>query len=211
MPEVAVLNIEGKTVGEMTLEDAVFDAPVNVGLVHQAVRIEEFNRHHRTASTKTRAEARGGGRKPWRQKGTGRARHGSIRSPIWAGGGIAFGPRPRAVSKRMPKRMRRQALRSALSSKLAGGHVLVLDELRLDDVSTKRMVQMLDNLSLEGRVLLLLPERDDVILKSARNVVALDARFGSGISTRDVVLADHVVFTRAAAEKLQKEWVHGRG
>ena len=206
MPQVAVVNTEGEKVDEMTLEDTVFGAPTNEGLVHQAIRVEEFNRHHRTASTKTRAEIRGGGKKPWRQKGTGRARHGSIRSPIWTGGGITFGPRPRAVSKRMPKRMRRQALRSALSSKLAGSRVLVLDELRLDGISTKRMVKVLDNLSLDGRVLLLLSERDDVVLKSTQNVVAVDARFGSDISTRDVVLADYLVFTRAAMDKLQKEW-----
>ena len=206
MPEVAVVNTDGKRVGDIALDDAVFDAPLNVGLIHQAVRVEEYNRHRRTASTKTRAEVRGGGRKPWRQKGTGRARHGSTRSPIWKGGGVVFGPRPRDTRKRMPKRMRRQAFCSALSSKLSEGHVLIVDELRLDGISTKRMVRLLESLVLEGRVLLLLPERDDVILKSAQNVVALDARFGGGISTRDVVLADHIVFTRASVEKLQKEW-----
>jgi large subunit ribosomal protein L4 len=206
MPEVAILNMEGKKVGQMALDSAVFAAPVNVGLMHQAVRVEEWNRHQRTASTKTRAEVRGGGRKPWRQKGTGRARHGSTRSPIWTGGGVVFGPRPRDTRKKMPKRMRRQALRSALTAKLSDGHLLVLDELRLEKISTRRLVQVLENLALDGRVLLLLPERDEVILKSADNVVALDARFGPGISTRDVLLADHLVFTRAAVEKLQKEW-----
>ncbi len=206
MPQVAVMNMDGEKVGEMMLEDAVFAAPINEGLVHQAVRIEEFNRHKRTASTKTRAEVRGGGRKPWRQKGTGRARHGSTRSPIWTGGGVVFGPRPRSTAKRMPKRMRRQAIRSALSSKLKTGSITILDELRLDHISTRRMVQILNNLALEGRVLLLLAQRDETVLKSARNVVALEARFGGGLSTRDIVLADHVVFTREAAQKMEKEW-----
>ncbi len=206
MPQVAIVNMDGEKVGEMMLDDTVFAAPINEGLVHQAVRIEEFNRRKRTASTKTRAEVRGGGRKPWRQKGTGRARHGSIRSPIWTGGGIVFGPRPRNVSKRMPKRMRRQAIRCALSSKFATGDITIVDELQLDRISTRRMVQILNNLALDGRVLLLLAERDDTVLKSARNVVALDARFGSGLSTRDIVLADHLLFTRAAVEKFEKEW-----
>lgn len=206
MPEVAVLDTEGRTVGEMTLDDAVFAASVNVALVHQAVRVEESNRHHRTASTKTRGEVSGGGKKPWRQKGTGRARAGSSRSPIWRGGGVTFGPHPRDTRLRMPKRMRRQALRSALSSKFAGGHVVVLDELGFEEISTKRLVSVLESLQVEGRAMLLLPERDDIVLKSAQNVVALETRFGGGISTRDVVLADHLIFTRAAVEKLQKEW-----
>ncbi|NLY30171.1 MAG: 50S ribosomal protein L4, partial [Firmicutes bacterium] len=137
MPKVAVYNMQGNTVGELELNDEIFAAPVNTGLMHQAVVMYLANQRRGTAATKTRAAVSGGGRKPWRQKGTGRARHGSIRSPIWVGGGVTFGPQPRDYRLAMPKKARRQALKSALSSKVAAGSLIVVDELKFDEPKTR--------------------------------------------------------------------------
>src|SRR5690554_365403 len=142
MPKVAVFNIEGKEVGEIELNDAVFGVEVNETLLHEVVVNQLANRRQGTVATKTRGLVRGGGRKPWRQKGTGRARHGSTRSPIWVGGGTTFGPTPRSYSYRLPKKARRAALKSALSAKAAAGNILVLDQLSVEQPKTKVMVNM---------------------------------------------------------------------
>src|SRR5690554_6893631 len=153
MPKVSVYNLEGQAVGEMELSDTVFGAAINEALLHEAVVMHLHNQRQGTAATKTRAAVRGGGRKPWRQKGTGRARHGSIRSPIWVGGGVTFGPQPRDYRRAMPKKARRQALKSALSSKVAAGSLIVLDELKFDEPRTRRMVDVLKNLQVQGKAL----------------------------------------------------------
>src|SRR5690606_23319368 len=146
----SVYNMKGETVGEIDLKDEVFGAPVREALMHQAVVRHLANARQGTVSTKTRAEVSGGGRKPWRQKGTGRARHGSIRSPIWVGGGTVFGPKPRDYRQKLPKKARRAALRSALSSKVASGDFVVLDALHLDAPKTKEMAEVLTNLKAAG-------------------------------------------------------------
>ena len=143
MPKVAVYDMEGRQVGEIDLNDEVFGAEINQALLHQAVLMYEANRRQGTASAKNRGAVRGGGRKPWRQKGTGRARHGSVRSPLWRGGGVVFGPQPREWRQAMPKKARRAALRSALSAGLASGDLVVLDDLQMR-AGTKLMAQVLD-------------------------------------------------------------------
>ena len=143
MPKVAVYDMEGRQVGEIDLNEEVFGVEVNQALLHQAIVMYEANKRQGTSSTKTRGEVRGGGRKPWRQKGTGRARHGSIRSPQWRGGGVVFGPRPREWRQAMPKKARRAALRSALSAKVASGDLVVLDKLEIPEPKTQHMAQVL--------------------------------------------------------------------
>ena len=168
MPKVAVYDMQGNTVGELELNDEIFAAPVNTALMHQAVVAYLANQRHGTAATKTRAAVRGGGRKPWRQKGTGRARHGSIRSPIWVGGGVTFGPQPRDYRLAMPKKARRQALKSALSSKVAAGSLIVLDELKFDEPKTRRMVEVLNNLQVQGKALVVTASEGRNVVLSAR-------------------------------------------
>src|SRR5690606_18727326 len=155
VPRVAVYNTKGEQVGDIELRDDIFGVEANEALVHQAVVRYLANQRQGTASTKTRGEVSGGGRKPWRQKGTGRARHGSIRSPIWVGGGTVFGPKPRDYRQAMPKKARRAALRSALSSKVAAGEFLVLDELQLAQPKTRQVVELLNNLNAKGSSALL--------------------------------------------------------
>ncbi len=157
--------------GDLELSETVFGAPVNEGLVHQAVVRYLANQRQGTASTKTRGEVSGGGRKPWRQKGTGRARQGSIRAPQWVGGGTVFGPKPRDYRQAMPKKARRAALRSALSSKVASGELLVLDELTFEEPKTKKMVEVLQNLKAAGAsALVVTGELDRNVILSARNI-----------------------------------------
>ena len=157
-----------------------------------------------THSTKTRAEVRGGGKKPWRQKGTGRSRHGSIRSPIWVGGGVAHGPKPRDHSIRVPKKMKRLALRSALTSRARDGGIRVVDSLSIDDgPSTKAAAGVLDALKAEGLVLVVLAERDDVVEKSFRNLSHVRIAYAGSLGTHEVLYADVVVFTRPALEAVQ--------
>src|SRR5690554_5249815 len=167
--QVLVLNMAGEQVGEVELSDAVFAAPINRGLMHQALVRQLANARAGTHKTKTRSEVRGGGRKPWRQKGTGRARHGSIRSPVWVGGGTVFGPHPRSYRQKMPKKMRQAALRSALSVKAGSGQIIVVDDLSMEAPKTKEMVRVLTSLGIDGQsALILLPERDMPVERSAR-------------------------------------------
>ena len=170
MPKVAVHDMQGNTVDELELNEDVFAAAVNEGLMHQAVVMYLANQRRGTAATKTRAAVRGGGRKPWRQKGTGRARHGSIRSPIWVGGGVTFGPTPREYRFSMPRKARRQALRSALSSKVAAGNLIVLDDLQFDEPRTRNMVGVLRNLQAEGKSLVVTCDAGRNVFLSARNI-----------------------------------------
>ena len=202
MPEVAVVNSEGAEVEKINLPAEVFEVKVNAGLMHDAVIAHLANRRSGTADTKTRSEIRGGGKKPYRQKGTGRARQGTIRAPHYNGGGVVFGPHPRDYEIRMPKKMRRLAIKGALSSKLAEGQIIVVDDLKLEAIGTKRFVEIMDNLNVQGKTMLVIAEPDEIIRKSAKNVPWLILRVAPGISTYDLLNSDTVVFTKGALAKM---------
>src|SRR5919197_6656481 len=204
MASAPVLNRSGKKVSDRELPAELFEAPVNVSLMHQVVVAGAAAQRAGTHSTKTRAEVRGGGRKPWRQKGTGRARHGSIRSPIWTGGGVAHGPKPRDHSMRVNKKMKKAALRGALTDAAASRKLAVVSGLEFEEPSTKDAVAMLDALDLgEGRTLLVLPEPEHVTELSFRNLPHVKVTYCRSLSVYDVVAADHVLFTAAALDVLE--------
>jgi large subunit ribosomal protein L4 len=200
MASVEVRDQSGKKVGEQELDPAVFDVQVNVPLMHQVVTAGMAAQRAGTHSTKTRAEVSGGGKKPWRQKGTGRARHGSNRSPIWVGGGISHGPKPRDYEKRIPKKMKRLALVSALSDRAREGRIAVVDGLAFDAPSTKTALDVLEGLKMEGLVLLVLSEPDEVVQKSFRNLSHVHIAYSGNLGTHEVLYADWIVFTKAAIE-----------
>lgn len=202
MPQVALYNVNGEQVGEVELNQDVF-GPINKFVLHDAVVKHLAGRRRGTHDTRTRAEVRGGGRKPWRQKGTGRARHGSIRSPIWRGGGIVFGPHPRDYSYTLPKKVRRLALRSALSAKLAGGKLVVLDELKLAAPRTKEMRRIMANLGIAGPVLLVTAARDENTFKSARNLPGVKTVTVEGLTTYDLLAYDTLLITKDALAELE--------
>jgi large subunit ribosomal protein L4 len=204
MATVDIMDAAGKKSGSRDLP-ALFDAPVNVPLMHQVVVAAMAGQRAGTHKAKTRGEVSGGGKKPWRQKGTGRARQGSIRSPQWAGGGVAHGPVPRDHSQRINKKMVKGALRSALADAHASGKLVVIDELTFDVPKTKQAVETLTALGFEGRVLLVLPRptEDGNLEKSFRNLEMVRISYAQGIGTYDVLLADHVLFTAAALDALE--------
>jgi large subunit ribosomal protein L4 len=204
MPTVEVYNVQGEQVGELELSPEIFEAEVNEKLLFDVVQMLLAARRRGTASTKTRAEVRGGGRKPWRQKGTGRARHGSIRSPIWTGGGITFGPSPRKYRYLLPKKMRRAALRSALTSRLADKGITVLNELKLTAPKTKEIVQILNNLGLGGSVLLVTGEADSNIYKSARNIPGVDTAVAGMLNVLDILNHDALLLTKDAVARIEE-------
>ena len=170
MPKIDVYNIEGKKVSDVELKEEVFGIEPNEAIVHSVLVNYLANQRQGTQSTKTRAEVSGGGRKPWRQKGTGRARQGSIRAPHWVGGGIALGPKPRSYKYRVNKKERRLAIRSVLSSKVLENKITVLDNINLSEIKTKNMVNALESLKITGKTLIMLPEKNENIQKSARNI-----------------------------------------
>lgn len=204
MPKVSVYNLEGQAVGEIELSDTVFGAKVNEALLHDAVVTYLHNQRQGNASTKTRSEVRGGGRKPWRQKGTGRARHGSIRSPIWVGGGVTFGPKPRDFRKAMPKKARRAALRSALTSKVNDGSLIVLDELKMAEPKTKDMAAMLSRFDGERKPLIVLAEQDRNVELSTRNLPGADTARARDINVYQVLNHNKVLLTRDAIAVLEE-------
>jgi large subunit ribosomal protein L4 len=204
MPKVAVYNMQGNTVGELELNDEIFAAPVNESLMHQAVVMYLANQRRGTAATKTRSAVRGGGRKPWRQKGTGRARHGSIRSPIWVGGGVTFGPEPRDYRLKMPRKARRQALRSALSSKVATGNLIVLDELGFDEPKTRKMVDVLQNLQVEGKALVVTCGDGRNVLLSARNIPGVATARAQDLNVYTVLNSEQLILTKDAIEAVEE-------
>ncbi|MBI3959878.1 MAG: 50S ribosomal protein L4 [Chloroflexi bacterium] len=201
--QLVMKNMAGEQVGEIELSDAIFGAPVNRGLMHQALLRQLANARLGTHKTKTRAEVRGGGRKPWRQKGTGRARQGSTTAPNFVGGGIVFGPSPRKYTQRMPQKMRQAALRSALSVKATGEQLVVLDRLSMEQPKTKAMVKTLENLGLGGRsVLVLLPERNMPVERSISNLPNAKALESGYLNVRDLLGYDVVVMSQAAVEHI---------
>ena len=193
----------GKEVGSIELNDAVFGVEVNEHLVHMAVVNQLANNRQGTQSAKTRSEVSGGGRKPWRQKGTGHARQGSTRAPQWTGGGIVFAPKPRDYSFKMNKKEKRIALLSALSSKVAESKIVVLDEFKLDEIKTKKFVEVMNNLKVENALVVLEGENKNVVL-SGRNIPSVKVTATNEINTYDVLKYTTLVVTKAAVEKLEE-------
>lgn len=201
---VPVKNMDGQQVDELELSDAIFASPVNRSLMHQALVRQLANARLGTHATKTRGNVRGGGRKPWRQKGTGRARQGSLRAPNFVGGGTVFGPTPRSYTKQMPKKMRRAALRSALSVKASAEQIVVLDQLAMDAPKTKRIVAMLDALNVSnGSVLLVLDNKDETVQRSANNLPRVKTLLSSYLNIRDLLGHDVLVLSRSAVEQIE--------
>lgn len=203
MPTVPVYNIKGSQVGEIALNDQVFGVKVNKALLHEAVIMQLASRRLGTVAVKTRSMVRGGGRKPWRQKGTGQARHGTRRSPIWTGGGIVFGPMPRDYDYNLPKKARRQALRSALSAKVEAGEMIVVESLPISEPKTKTMVNILENLKANKAVIVTV-EYEDSVSKSARNIPGVLTLTSDGINVYDLLAHDHLVITKDAVSKVEE-------
>ncbi|MGB7604882.1 MAG: 50S ribosomal protein L4 [Lutisporaceae bacterium] len=204
MPIVAVYNINGNQVGEMELNENTFGANINVEAMHQVVRMLLANRRQGTQSTLTRAEVRGGGIKPWRQKGTGRARQGSTRSPQWRHGGVVFAPKPRSYRYSVPKKIKRIAMKSALSSKVADSEIIVVDELNFAVPKTKQIVGMLDSLKVEAKILLVLAEKNENVEKSARNIEGVKTTLVNTLNVYDILNCDKFIITKEAAEKVME-------
>ena len=203
MANVSVYNIEGKEVGSIELNDAVFGVEVNEHLVHMAVVNQLANNRQGTQSAKTRSEVSGGGKKPWRQKGTGHARQGSTRAPQWTGGGVVFAPKPRDYSFKMNKKEKKLALLSALSSKVADSKIVVLDEFKMDEIKTKKFAEVMSNLKLNKALVVVENGNKNVVL-SGRNIPAVKVSATNEINTYDVLKYDTLVVTKAAVEKIQE-------
>ena len=203
MANVAVFNMEGKEVGTLDLSDAVFGVEVNEHLVHMAVVWQLANKRQGTQKAKTRSEVSGGGRKPWRQKGTGHARQGSTRAPQWTGGGVVFAPVPRDYSFKINKKEKRAALKSALTSRVEAQKFVVLDELKLDAIKTKDFVKVLNNLNV-SKALVVMGDKDVVIEKSAANVPDAKTTQATLLNVYDILKYDTVITTKAAVEKIEE-------
>lgn len=204
MPTIQMVNKDNQPAGEVTLSDKVFGAKVNQHLIWEAVNSYLANRRRGTHSTKTRGEVSGGGAKPWKQKGTGRARAGSNRSPLWNKGGVTFGPKPRDYSWDMPKKMRRQAICSALSAKLKDSELVVVDELIFNEIKTKQMTGVLKNLNLNGKTTFVLGENDRKVHLSGRNIETVKIINSNNINTYDLVNCDTVLLTKEAVSKIEE-------
>lgn len=201
---VTMKDMSGKQVGEVELNDAIFAIPVNTAVIHQALMRQMANARLGTHDTKTRGEVRGGGKKPWRQKGTGRARQGSTRAPNWVGGGTAFGPTPRKYTLAMPKKMQRLALRSALSAKAAAGEIVVLDKLAIDTPKTKTMVKTLSSLGVNDKsVLVVVTEKTMPVWKSANNLADVKMLLSGYINVRDLLSHDTLLLTQEAVRHIE--------
>jgi large subunit ribosomal protein L4 len=203
MPKVTVYNMQGDQVGELDLHDDVFAAKVNQALLHEAVTVYQASLRQGTHSTKTRSMVSGGGKKPWRQKGTGRARVGSIRSPIWRGGGIIFGPQPRKYGVKMVKKARRLALKSALSDKVNQGNMIVLDELNMSEPKTKEMIKMLNAINAQN-ALVVVDAPNENVEKSARNIPGVQPVQATGINVYNILAHDKLVMTKKAVAKVEE-------
>ena len=203
MANVAVYNMEGKEVGTIELNDAVFGVEVNEHLVHMAVVQQLANNRQGTQKAKTRSEVSGGGRKPWRQKGTGHARQGSTRSPQWTGGGVVFAPTPRDYSFKLNKKEKRAALKSALTSKVQDNKLIVVDELKFDEIKTKNFTNVMSNLKVE-KGLVVIAENDANVVLSGRNVADVDTTLVNTINVYDIMKAKTVVLTKDAVAKIEE-------
>ncbi len=204
MPKVAVYNVTGAQTGELELNDSVFGVEVNVPVMHQAVVMQLANQRHGTHATKTRGLVRGGGKKPWKQKGTGRARAGSIRSPLWVGGGTVFGPQPRSHAIAMPRKARRLAIKSALSDKVNNGELLIVDEINFEQPKTKSVIKMLTDFNAAEQKALIITEGDETVEKSARNIPGVKAIASTGLNVYDLLYHDKVFITKGAVTKIEE-------
>ncbi len=204
MPKIDVYNVEGKKVSDIELNDSVFGIEPNEKIVHMALVNYLANQRQGTANTKTRAEVSGGGRKPWRQKGTGRARQGSIRSPQWFKGGIALGPKPRDYRYTINKKERRLAIKSVLSSKVLENNLVIVDKFDFAEIKTKNMVSALSNLKVEGKTLIVLPEKNENVQKSARNIEGTKTSLVNTINVYDLLKYNKLVLTVDAVKSLEE-------
>ena len=204
MPKVTMFNQTGAQVGEIELADAVFGIAPNEHVLFDAVMMQRASLRQGTHKVKTRSEVRGGGRKPWRQKGTGRARQGSIRSPQWRGGGIVFGPAPRSYSYKLPKKVRRLAIKSALSTKVLEQSMLVLEDLALNAPKTKDMITVLAGLSVAKKVLIVTSDINENVALSARNIPGITVIAANEVNVIDVLHHDTLIMTKAAVEKVEE-------
>ena len=203
MANVAVFNMEGKEVDKIELNDSIFGVEINEHLVHMAVLQQLANKRQGTQKAKTRSEVRGGGRKPWRQKGTGHARQGSTRSPQWTGGGVVFAPTPRDYSFKLNKKEKRAALKSALTSRVVENKFVVVDELKLDEIKTKKFVEVLKNLNVE-KALVILNDMDEKVIASAANIPTVKTTQTNELNVFDVLKYDTVVVTKAAVATIEE-------
>ncbi|QNO14790.1 50S ribosomal protein L4 [Alkalicella caledoniensis] len=204
MPKVSVYNKLGEVVSEMELNPSLFDSTINEAAMHEVVLAHLAAKRQGTASTKSRGEVRGGGAKPWRQKGTGRARHGTIRSPLWVGGAIAFGPKPRNYRYTMPKKVRRLAMYSALTTKVQGNNLIVLDALYMETPKTKEIISLLSNLKVQGKALIVTATPDSVVYKSAKNIQGVKTAIADSINVYDLLNYTTLVMTQDAVNKVEE-------
>lgn len=204
MPKVAVYNMDGNQVSEIELNENTFGANINVEAMHQVVKMLLANRRQGTQSALTRAEVRGGGIKPWRQKGTGRARHGSIRSPQWRHGGVVFAPKPRSYRYSVTKKIKRIAMKSALSSKVVDNEIIVVDELNFAAPKTKQVVTMLDSLKAGKKILIVLADKNENVERSARNIEGVKMTLVNTLNVYDILNCDKFIITKEAALKVQE-------
>lgn len=204
MPNYSVFDKTGKKVSDIALSDAIFAITPNASAMHLCVVAYLANQRQGTQSTLTRAEVRGGGKKPWRQKGSGRARQGSIRSPQWTHGGIALGPKPREYGKTVNKKVRRLAMKSALSSKVAAEELIVLDSLEMNEIKTKEVVSVLKALEIGKKVLIVLPEKNETVYRSARNIKGVKTTLVSTLNVYDILNCDSLVVLKDAVSKIEE-------
>ncbi|WP_280772127.1 50S ribosomal protein L4 [Salipaludibacillus daqingensis] len=204
MPKVTLFNQAGSQVGDIELSDNVFGVEPNESVLYEAVVMQQASQRQGTHSTKTRGEVRGGGKKPWRQKGTGRARHGTIRSPIWVGGGVTFGPTPRSYGFKMPKKQRRLALKSALSSKVNDENIRVVEGLSLETPKTKEMKQVLAGLSADAKVLVVTADYNDAVALSVRNLPGVKFVTADGVNVLDLLNHKKLIITQDAVKQVEE-------
>ena len=204
MPTVAIYNMEGKEVGKMELSEAIFGGEVNKTVLHQAVVTYLANQRQGTQSTKTRTEVRGGGIKPWRQKGTGRARQGSIRAPQWTGGGVALGPKPRDYRLALNRKVKKLALKSALAAKAQANEIIVVEGLKLDEIKTSKIAAMIKALNVDTKALVVTAENDNVIYKSTRNIKNVTPTYVGVLNTYEVLKHDKCSVSKEAIEKIEE-------
>lgn len=208
MAKVKVYNLEGKELKEENLNPEIFDVEISGPVVHQAIVAGLSNRRVAIADTKDRSEVRGGGRKPWRQKGTGRARHGSIRSPLWIGGGVTFGPtKERNFSQKINKKSKRKALFMSLSDKVATGNLILVDELKLDEIKTKRMAEILSKLPTGRKVLVVIPESDEKLIKSIKNLSGVVVTRADNLNIYNIVDSDSLLMPIASIKKIEETYL----
>ena len=204
MPKLNILNVNGQNVGEIELAEAIFGVEVNEHVLYEVVKNQLANKRQGTQSAKTRAEVRGGGRKPWKQKGTGRARQGSTRSVQWVGGGVAFAPKPRSYRYTLPKKVRRLAMKSALTTKVQNSEIIILDQLNMDAPKTKEFVQILKNINANRKALVVTAEKNENVIKSARNIEGVQTSLVNTLNVYDILKYDSFIITTDAVKKVEE-------